>query len=462
VSAACSRLTVGISLVAGLLTCACGAPDDQRPNLLLITVDTLRPDRLACYGGEPGVGHAICGIGEGGVRYEWAIATAPSTAPSIASILTSRYARDHGVTQRARTTLDERQLTFVELLRDAGYATGAFVSNPVLLARRNLGQGFDVYDDRMTRSERNRPGVREREAAAATDAALAWVASAIEPWFLWIHFQDPHGPYDPPNSAPVADTAGAARLPVLEHHSGLRGIPAYQQIPGIYSLEAYERLYVSEIQYLDEHVSRLVQGVSAADRGVGIWLTADHGEAFGEDDYYLAHGHSVGLDQVRVPLLWHPAHDVDEGSVVEDPVSTMDIAPTILREGGVTPPDLFAGEPLRMGEGETSERILFAEHELRVGLVAGRTYYARDRVELDRAVPDAITGGTLPPIPPRTARLDSTEQPPYAPTTGDGSEQVLERRLAAFVDRRGDAVTGDELELDRDTVEALRALGYLE
>src|SRR5262245_10713624 len=289
---------------ACLALSACGTPPSGPPNLLLITIDTLRADRLACYGGEPDVGTAICALADGGTRFAWAFSAAPHTAPSVASLLTSRYPSFHGVGQDASSRLRFSQPTVAGLLRAAGYTTAAFVSNPVLNPSRNFGQGFDVYDVNLTRHERNRPGALERVAADTTDAALTWARTGpASPWFVWVHYQDPHGPYDPPGAGPARDEPGAEVLPVLEQQSGLGGIPAYQALPGLHSAAAYERRYLDEIRYLDPHVGRLIAALDELGRPA-VLLTADHGEAFGEDGFYFAHGHSVGLDQIRVPLLW--------------------------------------------------------------------------------------------------------------------------------------------------------------
>jgi len=140
---ACSRtLPAARPLVAGIcaaLALASGCDDANflgeaptRPNLLLITVDTLRADRLECYGGEPAVGAFLCGLAHAGTRFEWALSTAPYTAPSVASILTGQYPSVHGVTQTANSYLRAEADTLAEQLQDAGYQTAAFVSNPIL------------------------------------------------------------------------------------------------------------------------------------------------------------------------------------------------------------------------------------------------------------------------------------------------------------------------------------------
>jgi arylsulfatase A-like enzyme len=442
--------------------CSTGEPVPTRPNLLLVTIDTLRADRLACYGGEAGVGASICALADGGTRFQWALSAAPYTAPSIASILTSRYPSDHRVTQSAVSFLGNESVSVAEILQDAGYTTAAFVSNPVLDRGRNLAQGFTVWDQRMTRQERNRRGFAEREAQATTDAALAWArVGAKEPWFLWVHFQDPHGPYRPPEG-PERRDGGGSTLPVLNDHSGHRGIPAYQALPGIESADAYERAYLDEVEYVDPHLQRLIEGLDALGRPPHVLLTSDHGEAFGEDEFWFAHGHSVGLDQIRVPLLWRPAIP-GSARVIDEPVSLLDIAPTFVQLAGLDPSGDFAGRPLPL-EGEASgERVIFAEHEQRIAVVVGRAYFARDQRPVAEGERDPISGGLRVRLPARTARLANGEATTrYDAVSEDGPAHDLDLLLEAHLSRRRGAASVREQPVSDETRERLRALGYLD
>jgi arylsulfatase A-like enzyme len=449
------------------LTSGSGCERPARPNLVLITIDTLRADRLACYGGPEHLGAAICRVGSQGTRFVWAFATAPYTAPSVASVLTSRYPSQHGVSQFSRNKLSDEAFTVAEALARAGYATAAFVSNPVLERRRNLGQGFDVYDAELPDRERNRPGYRERSAAATTDAALGWVRVARRPWFLWVHYQDPHGPYDPPSGGPTEDPPGAPTLPLLRDNSGWKGVPEYQAIPGLQSVAAYEGRYAEEIRYLDGHIQRLLGELDSLGQRPAVLVTADHGEAFGEDDFYFAHGHSVGLDQIRVPLLWRPIAP-SPGRVVEDPVSLLDIAPTLLDTAGVADPASFEGRSLLSApssglEVPPAQRPLFSQHQARLAVVLGRDYYARDILDFSREVPDPNSEGTLRPLPTRTASLGADGRPPeYRSATGDGPEKNLEPLLARFLARHPPLDARPRRILDPKLRERLRALGYID
>jgi len=457
------RFPTCTAVLATLLAFGCTDSGDASPNLMLITVDTLRPDRLACYGGSPGVGTGICALGDRGVRFVWSFAPAPATAPSIASLLTSRWPSAHGVSQFFTTSLTEQARTVAECLSDAGYQTAAFVSNPVLVRGRRLERGFAIYDDRMTRQERNRPGLREREAAEITDAALAWLRVTQTPWFLWVHYQDPHGPYEPPRASQRRDPPSAPTLPLLKDHSGYQGIPAYQELPGLRSVEAYDARYQDEIRHVDVHVARLVAGADALGTRPWVVLTADHGEAFGEDGYYFAHGHSVGLDQIRVPLLVRPAEPVPEW-VSERSVSLVDVAPTLLRAAGLPIPEGFVGEPLPLRATDPSNdlRTLVAEHRARTAVVVGSTYYARDNQPLSPGTPDRITGGELRPLPSRVARLGGDGRLPEYELAPDQGSARLEPLLQREIESSGAPALRDTPAVTESEREALRALGYLE
>jgi len=451
------------AFIAALLWMGCARGEDEKPGLLLITVDTLRPDRLACYGGDPEVGTGICAIAAQGTRFVWSFSPAPSTAPSIASILTSSWPTSHGVTQFATTALSEQTRTLAEYLSDAGYDTAGFVCNPVLVRGRRFEQGFTIYDDRMTRREPNRPELKEREAGEVTDAALAWLRVARRPWFLWVHYQDPHGPYEPPYAPRRRDPPESSPLPLLEDHSGYQGIPAYQVLPGLRSLEAYEQRYRDEIRHVDLHIARLVAGADALGPRPWVVLTADHAEAFGEDGYYFAHGHSVGMDQIRVPLLVRPA-EPGPGWVSTRPVSGVDVAPTLLRAAGLPVPKTFQGEPLplRAADEEEHLRTLVAEHRARVALVVGSTYYARDRHPLAPGTLDAITGGVLLPLPPRVAQLSPDGRLPEYRSAPQESAARLEPLLARVLRSSTETEPRGAPQLTEAEREALSALGYLE
>ncbi len=450
-----------VAVLLAAATLAACEHSGERPDLLLITVDTLRADYLECYGGPPGLGTAMGSLAEEGVRFEWAFSTAAHTLPSIASVLTSLYPSRHGVHQSAASVLETDLVSVAEVLRSAGYSTAAVVSNPALRIP-HMDQGFDTFDGEMTRSERNR-ALEEREARATTDAALAAIENAESPWFVWVHYQDPHGPYEPPRAPPVADTPGARKLRVRSDHSGWRGIPAYQALPGLRTLPAYVERYRSEIAYLDRHVGRLLAGVDAPGARLGILFTADHGEAFGEDDYFLAHGHSLGLDQIRVPLIWRPPGGVSS-AVEPRAVGLVDVAPTLLSVAGIEIPDAFTGRPLPgigSDRGDEAAWPVFAEHLHRAAVIVDDLYFARDLAELDEAVFDPVSGGKVVPLPERSARLGVDGTPPsYVVGPPRGADRGLEALLTEHLLGASGTPAPTRTDVPASEREALRALGY--
>ena len=422
----------------------CGSTEERPPNLILVTVDSLRADFLECYGGEPRVGVRMCALGREGTRYAWAFAPASSSAPSIASLLTSRYPSAHGVDDSAASFLPGEFVTLAEELRRAGYATAAFVGSPELNRSRNLQQGFDLYDDQISRPAP--AGLPRRRAADSTTAALRWLRGAESPWFIWIHYREPHGPYESPAPLepsavfPSPDVPGE-RLRVLATPTGRGGIPGYQAIPGLFTREGYEARYRGEIRTADSQIARLLTEIEAGGERFGIVVTADHGEAFGEDRYYFSHGHSVGLDQIRVPLFWRPPGGGEPGEI-RVAVSTLDVMPTLLRAAGITAPEGLEGWALPSrndppGAPEQA-RAVFAEHPLQVAVVAGENFYFRLReptVPTSTGGPDGINPEYLRAAVARTARLghESDDLPAYEPARPTGITPLLEPLVADFL-----------------------------
>ena len=223
-------------------------------------------------------------------------------------------------------------------------------------------------------------------------------------------------------------------------------------LPGLFSAEAYEARYLDEIRHVDAQFGRLLAGLDAAGARPAVFFTSDHGEAFGEDGFYFAHGHSVGLDQIRVPLFYRP-RDAVEPRVVQQAVSLIDVAPTLLALAGVPAPPGFEGRPLPLhGAPVGPDRALFAEHRERIAVVSGDTYYSRDR-DPSRA-----------PVwyPPRLARLDGDGPlPPVSHPTSIDAPRDLEQTLATFVRVRR-VPSNEEVPISPQTLEWMRSLGYVD
>jgi len=449
-------LALAVAAACAALGCDNGSQRSTQPNLLLVTVDSLRADRLGCYGGTPGVGARICALGDDGIRYAWAFATASTSAPAVATILTSRYPSEHGVRAAPASFLRSNTITLAEELRAAGYLTTAVVSSPELNRSRNLHQGFAHFDDRM--SETRGTGHLTRQAAETTDAALASVRGTERPWFLWVHYRDLHGPYASPADGPTAwpsapgrsfDQASDRELPILDDESGRGGIPRSQAIDGLSRRSHYEAVYDEVLRRVDREIGRLLDELQARDDPFGVLLTADHGLAFGEDDRYLVHGHSLGLEQIRVPLLWQPPRFSKAGGQASSesperlsslpprqifqPVSTLAVAPTLLAAGDVPASEAFAGRRLPSKASEApSDRIepLFAEHPRRIALVSGSHYYARDR---EASLIVVTNGGDGEPLLDEgaLARADARIAELWGHSGAEESEVSARRRAAS-------------------------------
>ena len=441
--AALHAVFLAAASIVALGSLSCGAEEELPPGFLVVTVDSLRADFLSCYGGLPGVGERMCSLEQEGTRFVWAFSPASSSAPAIASILTSRYPTDHGVDASAASFLPDGETTLAEALRDAGYATAAFVSSPELNRSRNLHQGFQVYDDQTERSAAGR--LPTRTAEATTTAALAWLEETRAPWLLWVHFREPHGPYAaaPTPADEARGSEASERLRVLATPRGRGGIPSYQALPGLFTRGAYEARYRAEIRAVDAQVGRLLAAVAGRPEPVGVAITADHGEAFGEDRYFLSHGHSVSPDQVRVPLFWRPPTGTRPESL-RVVVSTLDLMPTILRAAGLGPPEGIEGwvlpSPQDPPGAPEQARAVFAIHPDRVAVASGSNFYSRSR-ESPGAPGAPPSAAFLERTLARTAPLSPDGSPPRPePARPTGITPLLEPRVREFLGPDSEAI----------------------
>jgi choline-sulfatase len=299
------------SMLALAVTAACGRgnalPPGVRPNALLVTIDTLRADHLGCYGRGGGVSPTLDALAGRGVRFATAVTHVPLTGPSHASILTGRNPLGHGFRDNGGYVLPAEVKTAAEGFKAAGYRTAGFVSGFPLDRRFGFDRGFDVYDDHLPRgNDRRRTPYVERFADATTDAVLRWLEAAAPataaPWFLWVHYYDPHAPYEPP-----ADLG-----------ERFRGVA-----------------YDGEIAFVDREIARLFRTLDErklTDRTV-VLVTADHGESLGEHGE-MTHGLFVYDATLRVPWLM-AGPGVPRGRVSSTVARGMDVLPTLADYAGV-------------------------------------------------------------------------------------------------------------------------------
>jgi len=452
------RLAVALAL--GLLGLAACAGEPAPRTLLLITVDTLRADSVGAYGGPLARTPEIDALAASGALFERAIAAAASTIPSHATIMTGLPPRRHSAGARNGDTRLDGAATVADALARAGFRTAAFVSNAVLQRRSGLDRGFAHYDERLPETEGTRL-VYERLAPDTVAAATSWLAAQGDAdVFLWVHLQDPHGPYTPPATwlerTPPHDGDGR-ELEISRRDNPRNAIPAYQAIDGERRVGTYLRRYAAEVSFADEAVGALVRAARA--RGeAAIVLTADHGESLGEGGYYFQHGHASTPDLARVPFVVAAPGIAPQRR--GELVGHIDVASTLLalagEAGEIGAGGLSLVDALRTGAA-LPERTLFCDavgetsaYRLRsVARVGG--FGARSAA---RALA-AFEAGDASALALSGARAaGESEGGSWTP----GIDPALARELADYL--RGE-VAVSAASPNAETLERLRALGYL-
>jgi len=341
-------LAVLVLCSLGGVCCGGGSSLEERPNVLLITIDTLRADHLHSYGFPLETSPNLDALAAESVVFERAIAAASSTAPAHASIMTSKYVRQHSVGYLNGGAVLAGATTLADVFREAGYRTAAFVSNDVLQRRTGLDRGFESYDDELRKRLPNRM-LFERVAEDTTQSALHWLGSIGEaPFLLWVHYIDPHGPYTPPaeflGSFQLDPIPGERPLPVLPDVSGYRGIPDYQAIEGLSLPSEYQSRYADEILYADHWIGRLLEAVDSISGETIVLVTADHGESLGEHERYFVHFWTTTPENAHVPLILRaPGLSAERRREL---VSHVDVMPTLLELAGLELPLGLSGVPL--------------------------------------------------------------------------------------------------------------------
>jgi arylsulfatase A-like enzyme len=369
-------------LLCTSLLSGCGRDRGAAPNVLLITIDTLRADRLSGYGYPYETSPSIDALAARGVVFRRAIAASSKTVPSHASIMTSRYVRQHSVGHANGDSILVTESTLAEHFQSAGYATAGFVGNILLTRSVGLDRGFDHYDDELTTPERNRPMVVERLAEQTTRRALDWLMHLeAEPFFLWVHYQDPHGPYTPPlpyESRFSIEPPRKGDTTLEVGRNSARGvIPSYQQLDGLRSLAEYEGRYAGEIAYADRWIGKLVAAVDehSSGREAVIVLTSDHGESFGEEGHYFTHTHGTAPDVAHVPLILRASSLQREERT--ELVSHVDIFPTVLELAGLELPEGHGGValgPVLRGEESLPDRFVYCDNGPQVSAYRGNRF----------------------------------------------------------------------------------------
>lgn len=435
-----SRRSVFAALITtvaiGLAVSACSVDAPPRWNVVLVTFDTTRADHLAPYGDVRADTPTLKSLAAEGVVFEQAFTAAPITAPSHSTILTGRYPIAHGFRDNGLFKLGEEETTLAEVLRENGYATAAAVASYPLLAKFGFDQGFELFDDDLTGhiedhlGERAQPKQRlffdERRAAQVNEAVLPWLesqATNAKPFFLWVHYFDPHQPFEPPS-------------------------PFNQQYA--------DDLYAGEISYSDRSLGRLLEHIEQLGllENTLVVMTADHGEGLGEHGEQT-HAVLAYNSTLHVPLILRPPV-AGRGSVgrVAERVGTVDIVPTVLDLLGIDTPSEVQGRSLvPLMRGEAGEwRQYYAENlsphlshgwgKLRVLFDQNYKYIHGPRPELyDLSTDPAETDNLMAERPEESIRM----------------HQELDLFLQEFASGTSVMAPADD-----DSVRILQSLGYLQ
>lgn len=316
-------------------------PEDRldQPNIVLIVIDTLRADHLGCYGYERSTSPHIDRLAAEGVLFEQAYSPASWTLPAFASLFTGHLSAVHGATHH-QAAVPATLPTLAEKLQNRGYYNVAVVSNPLLNAKHGFGRGFDLYDDFSVFFEAelaqlaitsDQEGLHLGDVVTGDTVTeqtlhlLKQAATNEKPFFLFVHYFDPHDSYIPPSPYDRKFD------PDYDGPMDGRGIPAIRDDPPEgRDLDHLIARYDGEIAYQDILVGRLLEALDEHSDPINTItiLTSDHGEAWGEHAMLL-HGNTAYREEVWVPMIWRWPGRFPEGHRVHGPVSMMDISATL-------------------------------------------------------------------------------------------------------------------------------------
>jgi len=450
------KLIAGLPIV--LLCAGCGPRQPVEPtrpvNVIIALADTLRADHMSCYGYRRPTTPEIDRFAEDAVLFERARSQSACTFPSVNSLLTSRYASVFHGQGGAEMGIPEQYPSLAELLSRSGYSTIAVSASPIVRATPSkhnpgggFGRGFDIFDERPL----------WREAAYVNQLAMRYLDRTEEPFFLYLHYMDPHDPYRTPK-----DFDSRFAGPYEGHDFIAEGNPnpiadmVYDDGPTVAfddrDIQHLLDLYDDEIAYFDREFGRLVAGLrqrGLLNRSILV-LVSDHGEEFMEHGEHVKHCRVLYDTSTRVPLIVKIPR-VEGGRRIASAVQNLDIVPTVLDYLGIAGPETsFSGASLRdlLDDGNEAPRVAFSDQGKWRSADDGRYKLLLDAKNVERQLFDL--------------RADPLEQSDlYDPEhlASRELEPPLIRWLTLTEGGIGDA---EALEAGRKTEERLRALGYLE
>ena len=403
----------------------------DKPNVVLITLDTTRADHLGCYGYPYVRTPNLDALARRGVLFEQAVTVSPLTLPAHCTIMTGTFPTHHGVRLNGNTALSDEQTTLAEVFSGQGYATGAFIGAFVLDSRWGLNQGFQRYDDKfdLKKYKHIDLGAVQRPGNQVMDAALAWLEEEkAKPFFAWIHLYDPHSPYEPPE-------------------------PYYSE----YRAKGLAGLYDGEIAFMDEQIGRCVAWLekNGLEKTTVFLLVGDHGEGLGSHGEG-AHGYFIYDYAVHVPLIVSAPFPALQGKRVASQVGTVDVFQTLLDLAGVRAP--------ARAQGASLVPALFRPEK-----AASEPAYSESmapNLQFGWGLLHSLRTLRYKYIDAPRAELYNIAQDPGESTNLFEQSPDIARKMKADLDRlmtetgRG-APTPQAANLDKETMERLTALGYV-
>jgi len=401
--------------------------DGRDFNVILVTVDTLRADKIGCYGDPVVRTPAIDAFAAAGIRYENCIAQTPLTLPSHTTILTGTLPIHHGVRDNGGFVVPADLVTMAEAFKAKGYDTAAFVAAYVLDGKWGLDQGFDTYFDKfdLSRFEKISLGEVQRPASEVIDEAIGWIdAKKDGKFFAWIHLYDPHTPYAPPE-------------PFRSE---------YPQSP-----------YLGEIAYADSELARLWDRLGRAGLRDDLFLVlaADHGESLGEHRE-ATHGFFIYQAALHVPLIFVTPFGKLQGITSAQTVGLVDIMPTVCEMAGLPVPENVQGRslvPSFFAPGAAPDRLAYAE-----------TFYPRYHYGWSdlKSVQDGRFKLIIAPVPELyDLERDPGEEKNLVYLEKEVFEDLSARARALISEAGRNALEVDLGKVDEETREKLAALGYV-
>ncbi len=517
------KSSIGIAALGLLCAAACSRESNmQRPNVLLVTIDTLRADHLGAYGYPRATSPNLDRLAQEGVLFENASTPRAKTTPALASLFTGMYPHEHGVRDLLQP-IDAHMPLLAESINRSGYQSAAIVGNFVLQNQHcGFARGFGRYVETLPSKQGVPPNdAPQRTAHSLTSAALsalgfepppaldedgktfepsAALFDGARPWFLWLHYMDPHGAYDPPATQRVflRETPRWIEMPAADSKShGARvaeyNVPASaRDASGHFDANAVIDLYDGEIHYVDSELGRLIEKLRARGDLKKTWVivVADHGESLGEQDYWFEHGFYAYESTCRVPLIVRPPDDWPNRPMPGRRVGALslaDLALTLSEWIQLPPdPDKFSRSPIHgvsraslLAQDDATPFATYSEKiegEEKFGTVQikavryggykllrrwahgpGRAAGENKRLvllgeELYDLRADPLEANDLSKAPPAAAQLDVLREKLLEFGAADAPFDELEQKLTQ---RRAALKTSDA-----EALRALKALGY--